>query len=415
LLLGQIVDTNSSWLGEQLAAAGLDSCLQVKVGDNQVRIVAALRSVLRDADAIIVCGGLGPTHDDITREAIAEVMGVELQLDEVVADRIAHMFASRNRRMSENNLRQAMVPVGAGVIEQKRGTAPGLICPVGNKVIYAVPGVPYELHEMFERAILPDLLARSGEQRKIASRVLRTWGESESGLNERLQPIIDELDKVGNPTLAFLASGWEGIKVRLTGRGADNTVVTALLDKWAERVRTVIPEVVFGYDTDTMESVVLDLLRTQGLTIGVAESVTGGLVAGRLTATPGSSDVMRGGVVAYASDVKFDVLGVPRGPVISEDTARAMAVGVCTTVGSSVGLALTGVAGPAEQEGAKVGTLCIAVALPAGGGSGSTSPGTAGQLVASSTTVMLPGDRKTMRELAVISALNYLRQLLQQR
>ncbi|MFZ8967143.1 MAG: CinA family nicotinamide mononucleotide deamidase-related protein, partial [Ilumatobacteraceae bacterium] len=344
LLLGQIVDTNSSWLGEQLAAAGLDSCLQVKVGDNQARIVAALRSVLRDADAIIVCGGLGPTHDDITREAIAEVMGVQLRLDEVVADRIALMFSSRNRKMSENNLRQAMVPIGATIIEQKRGTAPGLICPVGDKVIYAVPGVPYELHEMYERAILPDLLARSGEQRKIASRVLRTWGESESGLNERLQPIIDDLDKAGNPTLAFLASGWEGIKVRLTGRGSDSAEVSALLDAWAERVRVLIPEVVFGYDTDTMESVVLDLLRKRNLTIGVAESVTGGLVAGRLTATAGASDVMRGGVVAYASDVKFEVLGVPQGPVINEETARAMALGVCRTVGSTVGLALTGVA-----------------------------------------------------------------------
>ena len=409
LLLGQIVDTNSSWLGEQLAAAGIDSCLQVKVGDNQARIVAALRSVLRDADAVIVCGGLGPTHDDITRESIAEVMGTTLEMDDVIADRIARMFASRNRKMSENNLRQAMVPRGAAVIEQKRGTAPGLICPVGDKVIYAVPGVPYELHEMFERAILPDLLARSGERRKIASRVLRTWGESESGLNERLQPIIDELDRVGNPTLAFLASGWEGIKVRLTARGANDAEVTALLDAWAERVRAVVPEVVFGYDSDTMESVVLDLLRSRGLSIGVAESVTGGLVAGRLTATPGASDVMRGGVVAYASEVKFDVLEVPRGPVISEETARAMALGVCKTVGSSVGLALTGVAGPAEQEGAKVGTLCIAVAMPsAAGGSGAGS-----QHVASSTTVMLPGDRKTMRELAVISALNYLRQLLQ--
>lgn len=399
LLLGQIVDTNSAWLGEQLTAAGIDSCIQVKVGDNLGRIVGAFRAALSDADAVIVCGGLGPTHDDITREALAEVMGVELKIDDVIADRIAHMFASRNRRMSENNLRQAMVPVGAGVIEQKRGTAPGLICPVGDKVIYAVPGVPYELHEMFERAILPDLLARSGEQRKIASRVLRTWGESESGLNERLQPIIDELDKVGNPTLAFLASGWEGIKVRLTARGADTAEVTTVLDAWAARVGAVIPEVVFGYDNDTMESVVLDLLRARGLTIGVAESVTGGLVTGRLTATAGASEVVRGGLVAYASEVKFDVLDVPRGPVISEATARAMAIGVCETVGSSVGLALTGVAGPAEQDGAKVGTLCIAVALPEG--------------VTSSTTVMLPGDRKTMRELAVISALNYLRQQLQ--
>jgi nicotinamide-nucleotide amidase len=227
---------------------------------------------------------------------------------------------------------------------------------------------------------------------------LRTWGESESGLNERLQPIIDELDRVGNPTLAFLASGWEGIKVRLTARGADESSVAALLDDWAERVRAVVPEVVFGHDGDTMESVVLDLLRARGLTIGVAESVTGGLVAGRLTATAGSSDVVRGGVVAYANEVKFGVLGVPRGPVISEDTARAMALGVRETVGSSLGLALTGVAGPTEQEGARVGTLCIAVAMPDG--------------AASSTTVMLPGDRQTMRELAVISALNYLRQLL---
>jgi nicotinamide-nucleotide amidase len=227
---------------------------------------------------------------------------------------------------------------------------------------------------------------------------LRTWGESESGLNERLQPIIDELDRVGNPTLAFLASGWEGIKVRLTARGADESSVAALLDDWVERVRAVVPEVVFGYDGDTMESVVLDLLRARGLTIGVAESVTGGLVAGRLTATPGSSDVVRGGVVAYANEVKFGVLGVPRGPVISEDTARAMALGVCETVGASVGLALTGVAGPTEQEGATVGTLCLAVAMP--------------DRAASSTTVMLPGDRQTMRELAVISALNYLRQLL---
>ena len=172
LLLGQIVDTNSSWLGEQLAAAGIDSCLQIKVGDNLGRIVQSFRTVLNDADAVIVCGGLGPTHDDITREALAEVMGTTLELNDVVADRIARMFASRGRRMSDNNLRQAMVPRGASVIEQTRGTAPGLICPVGNKVMYAVPGVPWELYEMFERAILPDLLARSGERTAIASRVL---------------------------------------------------------------------------------------------------------------------------------------------------------------------------------------------------------------------------------------------------
>jgi nicotinamide-nucleotide amidase len=209
LLLGQIVDTNSSWLGEQLSAAGIDSCLQVKVGDNLGRMVKAIRSTLDDADAVIICGGLGPTHDDITREAIAEIMGVELEFNDEVGMVISEMFASRNRRMPEINMRQAMVPKGASIIEQRRGTAPGLVCPVGDKVIYAVPGVPYELYEMFERGILPDLLKRSGSASVIASRTLRTWGESESGLNERLFDVIDELEKVGSPTLAFLASGWE--------------------------------------------------------------------------------------------------------------------------------------------------------------------------------------------------------------
>ena len=401
LLLGQIIDSNSAWLGEQLAAAGIDSLQQVKVGDNQARIVAALRSRLAEADAVIVCGGLGPTHDDITREAIAEVMGVELEFHPDIADVIAKMFAGRGRTMSDNNLRQAMVPKGASIIEQKRGTAPGLVCPVGDKVIYAVPGVPWELFEMFERAILPDLRARSGDTSAIASRVLRTWGDSESGLNEKLQGIIDELDAVGNPTLAFLASGWEGIKVRLTAKAATRAEVDALLDVWERRVRAVVGELVFGVNDDTMETVVLDLLRARGLTIGVAESVTGGLVAGRLTATPGASDVVRGGVVAYASDVKFDVLRVPRGPVVNEETAGTMASEVRRVVGADVGLALTGVAGPTEQDGRKVGTLCMAIAFP----DGRVETGT----------VMLPGERKMMRELSVISSLNFLRHAMLRR
>ena len=188
LLLGQIVDTNSSWIGEQLALAGIDSHFQTKVGDNRARIVAVLRLALDRSDAVIVCGGLGPTHDDITRECIAEVMGVELERHDDIAERITQMFSSRGRRMAENNLRQADVPAGATVIPQVRGTAPGLVCPVGDKVIYAVPGVPHEMKEMVTRAILPDLRERSGETAVIVSRTLRTWGESESGLAEILAP-----------------------------------------------------------------------------------------------------------------------------------------------------------------------------------------------------------------------------------
>ena len=399
LLLGQIVDTNSSWLGEQLAAAGIDSLFQVKVGDNLGRIVATLKSTLNEADAVIICGGLGPTHDDITREAIAEIMGVELELNDEVALVIEEMFTARDRKMPQNNLRQAMVPRGAKIIEQRRGTAPGLICPVGEKVMYAVPGVPFELFEMFERAILPDLLMRSGEASVIKSRVLRTWGESESGLNERLVEVIDELEKVGNPTLAFLASGWEGIKVRLTAKAHTAEEAVQLIDVWDAKVRTKVGDLVFGVDQQTMESVLFDILREKKLTLGVAESVTGGLVAGRLTAVVGASDVFRGGIVSYASDVKFDVLGVTPGPVVSETAAKEMAVGVRKALGSDIGLSLTGVAGPAEQDGVKVGTVCVGIAF---------SDGTT-----KSTTFHLPIGREQMRQLSVITALNFLRNQLQ--
>ena len=398
LLLGQIVDTNSSWLGEQLAAAGIDSLFQVKVGDNLARIVSTLRATLEDADAIIICGGLGPTHDDITREAIAEIMGVELEMNDEVALVIEQMFTARGRRMPQNNLRQAMVPVGAKIIEQRRGTAPGLICEVGKKVMYAVPGVPFELYEMFERAILPDLLVRSGEASVIKSRVLRTWGDSESGLNERLVGVINELEKVGNPTLAFLASGWEGIKVRLTAKASTEKQAIELLDVWDAKVRGQVGDIVFGVDEQNMEAVVLQMLRDKKLTLGVAESVTGGLVAGRLTAIAGASDVFRGAIVSYDSAVKFDLLNVTRGPVVSESAAKEMAVAVRKSLGSDIGLALTGVAGPTEQDGVKVGTLCVGLALPNGD--------------VRSTTFSLPFGREQMRQISVISALNFLRQSL---
>lgn len=398
LLLGQIIDTNSAHIGEQLAAAGISSHLQMKVGDNLERMVEAFRHALAGSDALIVCGGLGPTHDDMTREAIAEVMGAPLEHDEVVAATIREMFARRQRRMADNNLRQAQVPRGATVIPQTRGTAPGLICPVREKVIYAVPGVPHEMRDMLERAIVPDLLARSGMSAVIMSRVLRTWGESESGLNERLAGVVEELEIVGNPTLAFLASGWEGIKVRLTAKAADAAEATRLLDRWDERVRGEVADLVFGVDDQTMESVVLDLLSGRGLTLAVAESVTGGLIGGRITNVPGSSAVFRGAIVSYASEVKFDVLGVDRGPVVSEHAAVQMALGARRLLAADVAVAVTGVAGPEEQDGRPVGTLCVGVVLADGS--------------SRSTTVMLPGPRDQMRQFAVINALDFLRRRL---
>ncbi len=398
LLLGQIIDSNSAWMGEQLAAHGIDSLVQVKVGDNVGRIAEQLARLLVDADAVIVCGGLGPTHDDLTREAIAAVMGVGLEHHESIADVIRDLFASRGRRMADNNLRQALVPVGATIIPQTRGTAPGLICPVPvdgvERVVFAVPGVPHEMKEMFERAIMPELQRRSGDPSVIASRVLRTWGESESGLNERLDGVIAELDSVGNPTLAFLASGWDGLKVRLTAKADTISECGQLLDRWELQVRAVIGDLVFGVDDDTMESVVLDLLRHKGWSLGLAESVTGGLVGARLTGIPGASDVLRGSIVSYATEVKQSVLGVSDGPVVTEEAALEMARGARRVLNADVGLALTGVAGPAEQDGMPVGTLCVGLVWPDG------------ELTR---TLRLPGQREQMRQMSVISSLDLLR------
>lgn len=411
LLLGQIVNTNSAWIGEQLALGGLDSFQQTTVGDNRARIVAVIEAALQRSDAVICCGGLGPTQDDLTREALAEVLGERLEPDEEMEERIIERFAHLNRRMPMNNLRQAERPASATFIEQMPGTAPGLVCPLQrpgpdgepvDKVIYAVPGVPWEMKEMVLGTVLPDLQRRAGLTAVIASRTLRTWGESESGLAERLAGRIAELDQLGNPTLAFLASGIEGLKVRITAKGATIDEVTAVLDSEEALLRAELGPVVFGVDDDTMESVVLQMLRDRGLTLAVAESLTGGLVAARLVDVPGASDVLLGGVVAYDSEVKFDLLGVTRGPVISETCALEMATGVRRLLGADVAIATTGVAGPDPQEGQPPGTVCMAVVIgdPAEGGT---------QHVVSP---RFTGGRQSIRDLSAISLLALLRRTL---
>ncbi|HET7653474.1 MAG TPA: competence/damage-inducible protein A [Acidimicrobiales bacterium] len=391
LLLGQIVDTNSSWLGERLALAGIDCHFQVKVGDNLGRIAAAIRLALARADAVLLCGGLGPTQDDITREAIADVLGVELVRDDEIVERIRSMFASRSRAMPDSNLRQADVPAGATAIEQRMGTAPGLICTTGDKVIYAVPGVPHEMKEMVERAVVPDLVARAGETTTILSRTLRTWGMSESQLSE---VVATRVDRQTNPTIAFLASGVEGIKLRLTAKAASVVEAQTLLAGEEAELRGLLGDTVFAVDDETMEDAVGRLLLADGLTLAVAESLTGGMVASRLVDVVGASNWFRGGVVSYASEVKFDVLGVREGPVVTAEAAEEMASGVARLLSADVGLSTTGVAGPEEQEGKPVGTVFVGLHLD-----GRTE----------SAELRLPGERQHVRGLATISALNLLR------
>ena len=340
------------------------------------------------------------------------------QRDESVVAGIRTMFISRGREMPDTNLRQADVPDGASIIPQTMGTAPGLICPVGHKVIYAVPGVPYEMADMFERGILPDLQRRMTERGQtsgvIASRVIRTWGMSESGLAETLADHIEGLDAgaettpigddraAGTATIAFLASGIEGIKVRVTVRAGDVGAAADRLDEEEAEIRRVLTQaagdVVFGVDDEAIEDAVAQTMEAGGLTLGLAESLTGGLASSRLVNVPGASRWFRGSVVSYASDVKFGVLGVPEGPVVSEAAARAMAEGARRVLGSDVGLSITGVAGPDGQDDQPPGTVFVGLARS---GQATEAFG-----------FNVPGDRDRVRQYATIAALDLLRRTL---
>jgi nicotinamide-nucleotide amidase len=402
LLLGQIVNTNAAWIGQRLADVGWDVLRHTAVGDNTERIAGTIREALGRADAVIVTGGLGPTQDDVTREALAAVAGVSLrrqpELEQWLRERFARMGV---QRMAEMNLRQADVPEGARVIDNPRGTAPGLIVEIDGKPTYAVPGVPREMEGMLERVVLPDLAARAGEGRAIVSVTLRTVGVGESRLAERLTPLWDEAGS-GEVTLAYLASPGE-VRVRLTAVGATRDEALAEIAPLESRVREELGDIVYGADDETLEAVVGRLLRERGLSLATAESLTGGLLGGRVTGIAGASDYYLGGVVAYATDAKAAQLGVDPdllaadGPV-SERVAAAMAAGARAAFGADLGLAATGVAGPTEQSGRRVGTLCLGVADAAG---------------AATRTLTAPGDRTQVRLWTCSVALDLLRRRLE--
>ncbi len=383
LLLGVIVDTNSSWIGEQLALSGIDSYYQVKVGDNFQRIEAAIRQALERSDAVVCCGGLGPTQDDITRDVIAKVMGVPMQRDMAMAERITKLFEARGRTMSANNLRQADRPEGAEFIREMPGTAPGLICKIGSKMVYAVPGVPREMKEMMAGTVLPDLRRRAGTAAVIRSRTLRCWGLSESRIDELLTERMAHLDKVGNPTIAFLASGIEGIKVRLVAKCDSEAAAKSLLDAEEREVRAVLGEAVFGLDEQSMEHVVLDLLKARGKTMAAAEPFTGGILAARATAIDTAMTTFRGASIAPTADNGT-----------AEQRAEAAARATQRAFGTDIGLAIVA---PESSEGQPPGTVVLAAVF------GSD---------AHMETFKCPGDRARLREYSVISLLDVVRRKL---
>jgi nicotinamide-nucleotide amidase len=396
LLLGQIVNSNATRIGERLAGAGLDHFQQTVVGDNEARIAAAIDAACSRADALIITGGLGPTNDDLTREAIARAAGVELIFDTDQAKRLRERWARSGRVMPESNLQQAERPLGSELIANPKGTAPGIRLQIADTWVFALPGVPAEMIPMLENSVIPFL---SGDDDSVVvSRLLRTWGESESAIGECLGDLYDAST---NPTIAFLASGGE-IKIRITAKAATHDDASELIAPIEATVRERLGERVFGVDDDTVEVVVLRMLEERGWTLGTAESATGGLVAGRITSVPGASRVFRGSVVSYATEVKQSLLEVPEDlvtehGVVSEPVAVAMAEGARGRLDADVVVAVTGSAGPDPQE-RPVGTVVVSVVTPDG---------------SRVRTLALPGDRERVRTFASTAALQLLRMSLQ--
>ncbi len=366
LLLGEIVDTNAAFLGRRLAELGMDVYYRQTVGDNQVRLVAAFELALSRADLVLVSGGLGPTLDDITREALAEVLGDRLCLDEGALRQLEAHFTRLGRPMTDNNRRQAYRPSNADFITNRRGTAPGILAHHQGRTIICMPGVPRELETMFEGEVIPRLLRNSnGEKnRVIKSRTLLLTGLGESAAENAIADIIKEQT---NPTIAPYA-GLGEVRLRLTATAAGAEEALALIHPLEARLRERLGDVIYGVDGDTLEGVVAEKLTNRGLILAVAESCTGGLVSHRLTNIPGSSVFFRQGMIVYSNEAKKELLDVPDEVLeefgaVSSQVAEAMARGVRLAGDADLGLAITGIAGPGGATPTKpVGLVYLALA-----------------------------------------------------
>ena len=405
LLLGFTIDTNAAYLARQLAAVGVEVVRRATVGDESHAIAAAVRDALDRTGAVITTGGLGPTSDDLTKPAIAALFGRAMQLDEShlawMRERWRTLF---RREMPDSNVQQAMVPEGARLLTNRHGSAPGIwLEDEQGRWVAMLPGVPREMRGMTDDTVIPilrDRLERAGASRHvIRSRTLRTTGISESLLADRIAPLVASL---GDLSLAYLPGG-EGVDLRLTSRGRDDAAAEASLTQAAGVLRTELAEFVYGEDDADLAAVVLELCRASGHRIAVAESCTGGLLGARLTAIPGSSDVVVGGIIAYSNAMKTAGLGVSEGDVdahgaVSEPVARAMATGVCRFADASVGIAITGVAGPGGGTPDKpVGTVWIAASVAG---------------VVEARRLGLVGDREEIRRRSTQAALDLVRRML---
>ncbi|MFZ5823988.1 MAG: competence/damage-inducible protein A [Bacillota bacterium] len=401
LLLGEILNTNARYLSERLALLGIDVYYQTTVGDNAERMRGVFRQALSRADVVIASGGLGPTMDDITRDIAAEVAGRPLQLDPALVAELETWFTSRGRTMAENNKRQCQVPDGATVLKNDRGTAPGLIIPVdGAKAIILLPGPPIELQPMFERQVIPYLTSRlGGVPLALVSRTLRFIDIGESTLEDAIK---DLMTNQSDPTIAPYAKTGE-VHLRLATKAPDQETGLARIAPVEAEIRARLGKHLYGINGVSLEEAVGELLKERKLTLSLAESCTGGLVAKRITDIAGSSAYFTAGFTTYANEAKVKFLGVPEALIaqhgaVSEEVAQAMARGALERATADVAVGISGIAGPGGGTPEKpVGTVCIALAAREG---------------VWSRTFQLWGSRADVRERASVHALAMVRRYL---
>jgi len=363
LLLGEVINTHAQFLGRELAELGIEVTLHTAVGDNHEALKAILQDSLARTDLLIITGGLGPTEDDLTSETVAALLGLEMVQDDNTLHKLNLIFARRGLPLPVSIKKQVFVPNGAIVLPNSAGTAPGLIVRSGRKTIILLPGPPNELKTVFESHVKSYLKTIAGCGVVMHSTVLKVTGLSESQVQDRLQ----QMHVTGNPTISYVAIPGE-VHVRVTARVNSHIEASRMAEETAVRITTELSDYIFGQDDELLNETVGALLLERGLTISAAESCTGGQVMKLLTDVPGSSRYFLGGIVSYSNELKTDLLGVP-GEVIatygavSEQTAIAMAEGICRVTGSSLGLGITGIAGPEGETSEKpVGLVFIALA-----------------------------------------------------
>ncbi|WP_329519971.1 CinA family nicotinamide mononucleotide deamidase-related protein [Spirillospora sp. NBC_01491] len=400
LLLGDTINGNAAWLGRRLADHGVEVTRSVVVGDETDVIVQAAGAALERADAVITTGGLGPTYDDLTRDALAKAAGVPLIRDAALERRLRERAAASGLELEPMALRMAEVPEGASLLRNAAGSAPGLRVELPGGVVYALPGVPFEMRTIMDEVVLPELAARAGRP-EVARRTLRTARLWESVIATRLAPV----EAMPGVKLAYLPDPAE-VRIRITAVGPDAR--TLLADAEAG-VHAALGDAVYGEGAEGLDRVVHRLLAERSATVAVAESLTGGLIGAELTAMPGSSATYAGGVVAYATELKHRLLGVPEALLaehgaVHPEVAAAMAEGVRDRLGAAYGLAVTGVAGPEPQDGHSVGTVYASVAGPGG------------LLTVTAPRLPVPGAgseiRPVIRRMTVVHALELLRRTL---